>query len=261
MALEPHQSLSFNLSKGEKVYFASDFHLGVPDRESSLERELKIIRWLDEISENAKAIFLVGDIFDFWFEYKHTVPKGFIRFQGKLAELRDRNILIYFFTGNHDMWMFDYFPEELNIPIFREPFSFQIGDKEIYIGHGDGLGSGDNFYKILKKIFSNKFFQWVFYWVHPNIGMSIAQYWSKNSRITNDKKEDEFKDKDEWLLQYSKKIESNKHHHFYIFGHRHLPLELKVSNQSTYFNLGEWVRHFTYLELDEQEASLKFFDR
>lgn len=262
MAYKPGNSpLSFNLSAGEKVYFASDFHLGAPDKASSLERELKIIKWLDAVSQDARAIFLVGDIFDFWFEYKYTVPKGFIRFLGKLAELRDKGILIYFFTGNHDMWMFDYFPNELGIPIYREPITIQVNSKKIYIGHGDGLGPGDNFYKFLKSIFSSKFFQWVFHWAHPNIGMGIAHYWSKNSRITNEKKEDKFKDQDEWLLQYSREIESKEHHDLYIFGHRHLPLELKVADQSTYYNLGEWVHHFTYLELDENEAHLKTFDR
>ena len=251
--------LSFQLSKGEKLYFASDFHLGAPNPISSLERERLIISWLEDVSKDAKAIFLVGDIFDFWFEYKYTIPKGFIRFQGKLAELRDKGIPIYFFTGNHDMWMFDYFPKELGIPVFRKPFSFQVNSSNIYIGHGDGLGPGDRFYKFLKGVFSNRFFQWVFHWAHPNIGMGIAQRWSRNSRITNDAKEDHFKGEEEWLLQYCREIEKEAHHDFYIFGHRHLPLELKVGTSATYFNLGEWVHHNTYLEIDENQATLKSY--
>ncbi len=260
MAKTPTDPLSFLLSNGEKIYFASDFHLGAPSKELSLERELKIVRWLEEISTNAKAIFLVGDIFDFWVEYKHTIPKGFIRFQSKLLELRNKNVPIYFFTGNHDMWMFEYFPSELNIPVFRNPVSLYVNEKKIYLGHGDGLGPGDNFYKFLKKIFSSKSFQWVFRWLHPNLGMSLALLWSGSSRITNDKKKDEFKGENEWLLQYSKEVEQKDHHDLYIFGHRHLPLKLKVSSKSTYFNLGEWVHHFTYLELDEKTAHLKVFD-
>ncbi len=244
----------------KKVYFASDFHLGAPDWDNSFEREKKIIRWLESIEPDAKAIFLVGDIFDFWFEYKHTVPRGFIRFLGKIAALKDKGIPIYFFTGNHDMWMFDYFPRELNIPIIRKPISFLINDKKIFIGHGDGLGPGDSFYKFLKKIFASSFFQWLFRRAHPNLGMGIAKYWSKNSRLTNNKKDDEFKGNNEWLLTYSQEIEAQSHHDLYIFGHRHLPLDLEVAKNSRYINLGEWVNHYTYLEIDEKSATLKTFD-
>lgn len=250
----------FDLSNSQKIYFASDFHLGAPNYESSREREVKIVKWLDEVSSSAAAIFLVGDIFDFWFEYKYTIPKGFIRFQGKLAELRDKGVPVYFFTGNHDMWMFDYFQKELEIPIFRNPISFQVNNFKIHLGHGDGLGPGDRFYKFLKKIFTNRFFQWVFHWAHSNIGMGIAQYWSKHSRITNDKKEDVFEGENEWLLQHCREVQKHTHHDYYVFGHRHLPLELKVANSSVYFNLGEWVHHYTYLELDEKGATLKSFN-
>jgi len=260
MAKKPVNIPSYHLSKDQKIYFASDFHLGAPDRESSLARELKIISWLDEIADSASAIFLVGDIFDFWFEYKHVIPKGFIRFQGKLAELRDRKIPIYFFTGNHDLWMFDYFPRELGIPVSHESQSFTIGDFKIFVGHGDGLGKGDNVYKILKKLFTNRFCQWLFSWIHPNIGMGIAQYWSKKSRLGCEKEEDLSRGDDEPLLQYCKEIEKNAHHDLYIFGHRHLPLTFQVADNSTYFSLGEWVNHFTYLEIDEKDATLRTFD-
>jgi UDP-2,3-diacylglucosamine hydrolase len=248
------------LPHDKKLYFASDFHLGAPDETSSLIREKKINQWLDKVAVDAAAIFLVGDIFDFWFEYKSTIPKGFIRFQGKLAELRDLGIPIILFTGNHDMWMFDYFPNQLGIPVYRDPIQIEVNNKIIYVGHGDGLGPGDNFYKFLKQVFSNSFFQWMFQWMHPNVGMWIAQQWSKNSRIVNDKREDVFLEDDEWLLQYCKDVEKNSHHDLYIFGHRHLPLNLKVSENSTYYNLGEWVNHFTYLEFDGNEAHLKTFE-
>ena len=138
------------LPSGKKIYFASDFHLGVPDHEASLAREKRIIRWLDHVKGDAHSIYLLGDIFDFWFEYKQAIPKGFVRLLGKLAELRDTGMPIYFFTGNHDMWMFDYFPKELGIPIYREPIELVIENHKLMIGHGDGLGPGDTSYKILK---------------------------------------------------------------------------------------------------------------
>jgi UDP-2,3-diacylglucosamine hydrolase len=260
MAKRPFGLPPINLSKGKKAYFASDFHLGSPDRQVSQERERKIIRWLDQISDNAGAIFLVGDLFDFWFEYKYAIPKGFVRFQGKLAELRDQNIPIYFFTGNHDLWMSDYFPSELDIPIFKKPFTFEVNKHKIFIGHGDGLGEGDNIYKLLKKLFSNRFLQWLFYWIHPNIGMGLAHFWSRRSRVTSEHNEDVFRGEDEPLLKFCKQIEKKKHHDFYIFGHRHLPLTLEVAENSTYFNLGDWVNHFTYLEVDENSAHIRVFD-
>lgn len=259
MADKPIEIPDIILSNGEKLYFASDFHLGAPDHVSSFEREQKIVRWLDEISEDAKGIFLVGDLFDFWFEYKHVVPKGFIRFLGKVAELSDKGIPIYLFTGNHDLWMFDYLPKELGITVVKNPISISVNNQIIYIGHGDGLGPGDTLYKFLKVIFSNSLSQWLFKWLHPNIGIGIAQYWSKSSRATK-VEENNSQGNDERLLKYCLRVEKTKHHDLYIFGHRHLPLKLKVADNSTYYSLGEWVHHFTYLELDEKGANIKTFD-
>src|SRR5688572_30696115 len=185
-------SIRINNLQNKKIYFAADFHLGVPDYDSSLARERVIIQWLNSIRHDAHAIYLLGDIFDFWFEYKYTVPKGFIRLQGKLAELRDAGIPIFFFTGNHDMWMFDYFPKELDIPVFREPQLLSVGQHKLFIGHGDGLGPGDRTYKFLKKIFNSKICQWLFARIHPNLGMAIAHRWSKSSRISNQKREETF---------------------------------------------------------------------
>lgn len=256
-----HESASsfIELDPHKKIYFASDFHLGAPDEKSSLVREKKIIKWLDCVSKDAQAIFLVGDVFDFWFEYKTVIPKGFIRFQGKLAELMDRGISILLFTGNHDLWMFDYFPKYLDIPVYRQPLVLQVNEHRLYVGHGDGLGPGDHFYKLLKRVFTSPFFQWIFKWVHPSIGMGVATYWSHCSRRSNDKKEDPFLNENEWLLRYSKQIERSAHHDFYIFGHRHMPLEMNVSDRATYFNLGEWVNNCTYLVFDGKTAELKTF--
>jgi len=246
---------------GKKIFFASDFHLGVPAHDSSLEREKRIVKWLDSIKSEAHTIYLLGDIFDFWFEYKHAIPKGFIRLQGKLAELCDAGIPIVFFTGNHDMWMFDYFPKELGITIYREPQVMQVGNQKLLIGHGDGLGPGDSTYKILKKFFNSRLCQWLFARLHPNLGIGIASHWSRKSRISNLKKEETFQGEEgEFLWIYCNEIERKEHHDYYIFGHRHLPLDLKLNEQSRYINLGEWVHFNTYAVYDGQKVELKTFN-
>jgi UDP-2,3-diacylglucosamine hydrolase len=246
----------------KKVYFASDFHLGTPDAISSRNREDKIIRWLKSVQDDAAAIFLVGDLFDFWFEYDTVIPKGYIRFLGKLAELRDRNIPVFIFTGNHDLWMRDYFSSELGIPVHHNPLEVQLGDIRLLVGHGDGLGPGDQKYKLLKKIFTNGFCQWLFKWIHPDLGIRLAYTWSKNSRITNlQKNEQEFKGDNEWLWQYCKQVQESRHFDYYIFGHRHLPLHLPVGKKSSYINLGEWVTQCNYGVYDGEKFELKHFDQ
>ena len=252
--------MTITLPSNKKIFFASDFHLGVPNHDQSLVREKKIVRWLDSVKHEAHSIYLMGDIFDFWFEYKHAIPKGFIRLQGKLAELTDNGIPVIFFTGNHDMWMFDYFTKELNIPIHRNPIELEINSQKLLIGHGDGLGPGDLSYKILKKFFNSGVCQWLFARIHPNLGIGIAHYWSRKSRISNIKREEKFQgEENEFLLTYCKELEQKTHHDFYVFGHRHLPLDLKVSETSRYINLGEWVHFNTYAEYDGKEIHLKTF--
>lgn len=251
---------TINLPAGKKIYFASDFHFGVPDNVRSLEREKLLVRWFDSISVDAHSIYLVGDLFDFWFEYNQTIPKGYIRFLGKLANLRDAGIPIYFFTGNHDLWMFDYFQKELDIPIFREPQELIIGKHKLLVGHGDGLGPGDRFYKLLKAgIFNNRLCHWLFNWLHPNIGMVVAQAWSRRSRIGNMKREQFRSEENEFLLAYCRSMEQTSHYDYYIFGHRHLPLELKVGDTSVYINLGEWVNFSTFAVYDGVTAKLQTF--
>ncbi|HYC85332.1 MAG TPA: UDP-2,3-diacylglucosamine diphosphatase [Chryseosolibacter sp.] len=253
----------FSLPHEKKIYFASDFHLGVPDHDSSLIREKRIVAWLDSIQHDAHSIYLLGDLFDFWFEYKYTIPKGYIRLLGKLAEIRDAGIPVTFFTGNHDLWMFDYFPRELDIPVYNETQLLLVGNQRLLIGHGDGLGPGDTTYKLLKKyFFNNKLAQWMFMWLHPNIGMRLANAWSKSSRIANVKKEEAkfYGEAGEFLLVYCKEMEKKTHHDYYIFGHRHLPLCMKVSENSTYINLGEWVNFNTYAVYDGTKVDLKTFN-
>lgn len=254
------ETLHIEPLEGKKLFFASDFHLGAPDHASSREREARIVQWLEKIRPKAHTIFLMGDIFDFWFEYRHAVPKGFVRLQGKLAELSDAGVRIAMFTGNHDMWMFDYFPREFNIPVYRDLVILETEHKRLLIGHGDGLGPGDYSYKLLKKVFRNRVCQWLFARIHPNAGIGIARYWSSRSRISNAKKqEDTFRGEDEYLLQYCREVNNNKHFDYYVFGHRHLPLDIEVSKGSRYINLGEWVTQNTYGVFDGQHLELKTY--
>ncbi|WP_266367230.1 UDP-2,3-diacylglucosamine diphosphatase [Tellurirhabdus rosea] len=250
------------LPAGRAVYFASDFHLGTPTPQKSREREQRIVRWLDTIRLDAAVIFLVGDLFDFWFEYRKTVPKGFVRLQGKLAELTDAGHQVIIFTGNHDMWMQDYFTEEMNIPVYRQPRSYQLGEKRFHIGHGDGLGPGDFVYKKLKVLFENGFARSVFRWLHPDVGVAFADRWSRHSRAANEEKGEEFLGEErEWLLAYCREVETRQHHDYYIFGHRHLPLNLSVTANSRYINLGEWLSFNTYARFDGSTTELLKFDR
>lgn len=255
------QELTINCQEGKKIFFASDFHLGVPDIQTSIDRERKIVRWLDSIYAEAEGIFLMGDVFDFWFEYKKAVPKGFIRLLGKLAELADKGIPIYLFTGNHDMWMSGYLSSEMRIQIYNDPVTLLASGKKLLIGHGDGLGPGDPNYKYLKKIFTSKAARWAFRWLHPDIGISLAQRWSRQSRISNIKLEEKFKGEDrEFLLSWCREVQQKEHHDYYVFGHRHLPLDLAVDSNSRYFNLGEWVHFSNYAEFDGSELKLKSFN-
>ena len=236
-------------SENKKIYFASDQHLGAPTPKASLPREKRFVAWLDTIKEDAGTIFLLGDLFDFWFEYKTVVPKGFVRVLGKLAELKDAGIDIYFFVGNHDLWMRDYFQKELNIPVFHKPQEFDINGKIFLIGHGDGLGPNDHGYKRMKKVFTFPFFKWLFRWLHPDIGVRLGHYFSvKNKLISGDEDARFLGEENEWLAQYCRKKLTEKHYDFFVFGHRHLPLEIKLNNNSTYINLGDWIQYFTYGE-------------
>lgn len=248
------------IPEGKKIYFLSDFHLGVPDHASSLVREKLIVRFLDEIKEQAAGIFIVGDLFDFWYEYKKVVPKGFVRILGKIAELTDAGIPVWFFVGNHDMWMSGYFEQELNVPVYFEPKEFEFNQKKFYIGHGDGLGPGDHGYKFLKKIFRNKISQFLFGILPPYIGMSIANSSSKSSRAMTGSNDAIFLGEEkEWLIIYCKEVLKQQHFDYFIFGHRHLPIDFKLGNNSRYVNLGDWIRYFTYAEFDGQNLELKYY--
>ncbi|MDX1942162.1 MAG: UDP-2,3-diacylglucosamine diphosphatase [Saprospiraceae bacterium] len=243
------------------TYFASDFHLGVNAKLTSAERERQIIRWLNFISKDAEAIYLVGDVFDFWFEYKTVIPKGYTRLLGKLAELRDRDIPIYFFTGNHDMWVFHYFEQELGIPTYRKPILREIHGKTFFIGHGDGLGPGDHGYKFIKKVFANPVCQWLFARFHPNFGIWLANYFSGKSRALYPEAPGFLGEDKEWLVAYANYKLDITPADYYIFGHRHLPIDHILKNKtSRYINLGEWLHHNSYAVFDGKDVKIKFFE-
>jgi len=249
------------MTSSKKIYFLSDFHLGAPNITESLKREKKIIRFLDEIKNDALEIFILGDLFDFWYEYKKVVPKGYVRILGKLAEITDSGIPVYFFVGNHDMWMNDYFQKELNIPVFFEPKEFFYNDKKFLIGHGDGLGPGDHGYKFIKKVFRNKACQWLFGILPPYIGMGIAGYFSRKSRAQTGQSDEVFLGEDkEWLIQYSKEVLQKTHYDYFVFGHRHLPLNIRLTEKSRYLNLGDWIKYDSYAVFDGINMELKYYN-
>lgn len=244
----------------KKIYFLSDFHLGAPDAASSLQREKQVVRFLDEIKNEAAEIFLVGDMFDFWYEYRRVVPKGYTRLLGKLAELSDAGIPMHFFVGNHDMWMKDYFQKELNTAIYFEPKEFERNGKKFLIGHGDGLGPGDKGYKFLKKIFRNPLCKWLFGVLPPYLGMGLANYLSRRSRAQTGVSEEIFLGEDkEWLIIYCKEVLKEKKFDFFVFGHRHLAIDHRLSGDSRYINLGDWIHYYTYAVFDGNELSLRSF--
>ncbi len=244
------------MSTAKKIYFASDFHLGVPDYASSREREDKVVAWLDGIKKDAAEVYLMGDIFDFWFEYATVVPKGFVRLQGKIAELTDAGIKVTLFKGNHDMWMFTYFQQELGVDLVSDELVMERGGKKFFLHHGDGLGPGDAKYKILKKFFRSGFCQWLFARLHPNFGIGVANYWSRNSRLANSKKEAFESEDKEWLVQYCKGVLQKEHYDYFVFGHRHLPLDIQLNAKSRYVNLGEWMNYFSYAVFDGENLQL-----
>jgi len=255
------------LKHGEKIYFASDFHLGIPDHASSLKRERLLVAWLESIRKDAKEIYLMGDLFDFWFEYKTVVPKGFVRLFGKLAEITDSGIEVHLFKGNHDIWAFDYFTEELNIKLHRKYQIKVFNGQHLFLAHGDGLGPGDKGYKILKKLFESKFNQWLFRWTHPDIGTRLALYFSRRSRYANVLEEEGWESNggrvvsDERLYHFSKEILlKNPSINYFIFGHQHKPCDEIINPGCRMIILGDWLHNFTYAVFDGENMSLNRFN-
>lgn len=257
-------AIQMEIAASKKIYFASDLHLGTPTFAASREREEKFIRWLTACEKDAAAIFIIGDIFDFWHEYKTVVPKGNVRLLGKLAAMADSGIAIHIFTGNHDLWMRDYFEKEIGAKVYIEPIQISINQHRFFIGHGDGLGPKDYKYKFIKKVFRNKMCQWLFRWLHPDIGISIANYFSYKSRYGNEvaatKKEEFLGEENEWLIQYCKRKLATTHYDYFIFGHRHLPIEFPLKENAVYINTGDWLYFCSYAVYDGVSVSLCYYE-
>lgn len=252
--------ISKRLAPHKKVYFVSDSHLGIPDYKSSLKREKLLVEWLDTVSKDADEIYLLGDIFDFWFEYKYVVPRGYVRLFGKIAELTDAGLTINYFTGNHDMWIRDYFRKELGLRIYKKPINCQYNKHFFHIGHGDGLGPGDRGYKFLKVIFSNSFCKWLFARLHPNFAFWLALFFSLRSRLARGASDLEYLGPHkERLIQYSKDMSKEHGIDFFVFGHRHLPIDIKLNEKARYLNAGDWFNHFSYIEYDGEDIRIKKF--
>jgi UDP-2,3-diacylglucosamine hydrolase len=255
-----YSSESRNLLPGQKIYFASDFHLGIGGKLTSFQREKIILEWLNRIQHDAGMIFLVGDIFDYWFEYDQVVPKGYVRLLGKLAEFQDNGIEIIFYTGNHDMWMFRYLQDELGAKLYKEPVIWNIQGKKFFIGHGDGLGPGDHGYKLIKKIFNHPVSQWLFARIHPNTGIRLMRYFSSQSRFQNPN--EEWDENKEWLVRFCRDFSQKEKIDYYVFGHRHLVIDfLLPDNQSRYINLGDWYQFFSYAVYDGEKMEIKFYNQ
>ncbi len=247
------------------LYFASDLHLGVDARLPSRERERLFVRWLDEVvAPDADALYLMGDVFEFWFEYKKVVPRGYVRLLGKLAELRDGGLPIHYYTGNHDLWMRDYFPRELGIPLHTRPTVETFDGRRFMLGHGDGLGPGDRGYKRMKRVFTNPVAKWAYARLHPNFAAGLAERVSGFSRAHTDIAEVGFMGADkEWLVQYcERKLSLKPELDYFIFGHRHLPIDYVLSDgQSRYVNTGDWLHHQSYVRWDGERLGVEFFGR
>lgn len=243
------------------IYFASDFHLGLDQSLSSKQREHIIIRWIDSIKHDATALYILGDLFDYWYEYKTVVPKGHIRLLAKLAELVDIGIPVHLFTGNHDMWMFGYLEEEIQLKLYKESLSVVLQGKKLLLGHGDGLGPKDTGYKLMKKVFTNKLCQWLFSRLHPNFAIGLMSYASGRSREADTEAMTFLGADKEWLIQYSERKLQSQYYDYFIFGHRHLPIDFLLSNkQSRYINTGDWLDHYTYARMENGHITLEKYE-
>jgi len=251
-----------DLQPNKKIYFVSDSHFGVPSREESLKRERRFIDWLNTVRSDMQELYIMGDLFEFWFEYKTVVQKGHVRLLGKLAEITDAGIPIYFFRGNHDVWAFNYLAEELNFKIYPDTLVTEINGKTFFLGHGDGLGKGDNGYKFLKKVFRNRVNQWLFRWLHPDVGTGMGLYWSNQSRVANENSGIEAVNDlgIERLKGFcEQKLKEQPEIDYFIFGHIHRPQVVDINGKAKYFSVGDWIRHFSYLVFDGEKLEHKYF--
>ena len=248
------------------IYFASDAHLGARFHQNPQEVEKKLVRWLDSIKEKAIAIYFLGDMFDYWFEYKYVVPKGFVRFLGKLAELSDSGVEIHLFIGNHDIWMFDYLPQEIGAIIHRDVQTVDLLGKRFFLGHGDEVDYRSKAFRFMRTLFRNRFCQWLYAGIHPRWTFGFALGWSLSSRKKGLKKhaeaETEYQgEAQEYLVSFAKHyLKTHPDINFFIFGHRHIMLDLMLSKTSRLLIAGDWMQHFSYIDWDGEHLFLEQFE-
>lgn len=249
----------------KKIYFASDAHLGARFHRNPLAIEKRLVRWLESIRNEAAAVYFLGDMFDYWFEYKYVVPKGFTRFLGKVAEMADAGIEMHFFIGNHDIWMFDYLPAETGAVIHREPLTADLMGKRFFLAHGDELDNRSFTFRFLRRLFRNPFCQRLYAAIHPRWTMGFAYGWSLRSRRSGLREQEEagsYKgEAAEYLVRFAKEyLKSHPDIHFFIFGHRHIMLDLMLSRTSRLLIAGDWMRHFSYIVWDGENLTMEQFE-
>jgi UDP-2,3-diacylglucosamine hydrolase len=249
------------LSDRKKIYFVSDAHFGLSGPDKSMPRERMFACWLESIKKDALEVYLLGDIFDFWFEYKQVVPRGFTRVLGKIAELCDSGIPVHFFTGNHDIWVFDYLPRETGMIIHKDHLVAEFHGKKFYLAHGDGLDKTDKGFKILRWIFTNRFLQWMFSLLHPNFAIWFGHKWSRRNRFSKELITPFMGEDKEEHMVFANSVLDREHFDYFVFGHRHLPIDKPLKNgASRYINLGDWLWHFSYGVFDGNEMKLETFN-
>lgn len=244
----------------KNTYFLSDFHLGAHTLESPLENEKRIVRWLDSIKDEARAIYLLGDVVDFWFEYKTAVPRGFTRFFGKIAELTDRGIEVHWYTGNHDIWIFDYLPKEIGVQVHRKAEVCEIAGTSFFLAHGDNLDGRSKTFRFIRAVFNNRICQRLFSAIHPRWGIGFAHWWSSHSRANAVDPPHYMGEENEYLVRFAKRELQRQHIDYFIFGHRHIMLDLMLQKDSRVLILGDWIHYFSYAVFDGKRVWLDQFE-
>lgn len=237
----------------KKIYFISDCHLGATSLQQPLEYERRVVRFLESIEDDCEELYLLGDIIDYWFEYKYVAPQGFTRFLGKLAMMSDKGVKIHWFTGNHDIWIFDYLPREIGCQIHRSPEVMEIHGQRFFLAHGDRLGKDSKALTLMNGFFHNRVCQKLYSWLHPDWTTGFAFWWSKKSRLTGNDFPEYMGEQKEHLVQYAKqRINDGLKVDYFIFGHRHIMLDLMLTRDTRLMILGDWIQHFSYAVLDEE---------
>lgn len=243
-----------------KTYFLSDTHLGAGALEDPIGNERRVVRFLDSIKDDCEALYLMGDIIDYWFEYRYVVPRGYTRFLGKIAELSDCGVQVHWFTGNHDIWIKDYIPQETGAVVHRTAETAVIQGKRMFLAHGDGLGDDNRGYKLMARFFRNKFCQALFAAVHPRWTTALAYAWSRHSRLSGGQFPDFLGEDKEHLVRFAKDYLKREEIDYFIFGHRHIMLDLMLSRKSRLLILGDWITHFSYAVMEDGAISLETFE-